>query len=141
MVSLKDLAVQIVNDWAKMKQGNINVFRPAKFFSLSLNGNVKESSLPYHLDKGDYAMVVIPFVYTVVTAEDSSAYVIFIDRDGNVDDSITINEWSLRFNEPLTAYYRTYDRHAYISKGNCLSTSERLVRLQVKYSEGYGKPS
>ena len=80
------------------------------------------------------AAIILPYSYVVQTAEDSSAFILFIDKNGYYSDNITINGWTLKFDPPKETLYRTKHRDAIISKdgqeialrisGNGLNTND-----------------
>ncbi len=68
------------------------------------------------LNNADIAAIILPYSYVVLKAEDSSAFILFIDNNGYCSDSITINGWTLKFDPPKETLYKTYHRDAIISK-------------------------
>ena len=68
------------------------------------------------LNEAKIAAVILPYSYLVLTSEDTSAFILFIDNEGYCNDSININGWELKFDIPKESSYRTYNRYAKISK-------------------------
>lgn len=91
-------------------------FSAPTFLSITDEGTIRSSNLLLTLNNADIAAIILPYSYVVLKAEDSSAFILFIDKNGYCSDSITINGWTLKFDSPKETLYRTYHRDAIISK-------------------------
>lgn len=105
-----------ISELKKIKKDSLHFNAPI-YFAIWENDTIEYSNLWYILDNASIAAVILPYSYTVITATDSSAFILFIDKNGLCTDSIEIDGWNLRFDTPSESSYRTYHRFATISNG------------------------
>ncbi len=125
MVDFATIANESIVELKRVK-GNSLRFNAPTYLAILEDDTVIFSNLWLILKEAKVAVVILPYSYRVVTAEDASAFILFIDEKGHCNDSIDLNEWNLKFNAPYESLYRTYERHAVISKAGhnvCLKIS------------------
>lgn len=115
MADFANLANNAISELKRVKEGSLRFYAPT-YLTISKDDTINYSNLWLILKDAYVAVVLLPYSYTVLTAEDSSAFILFIDANGHCDDNIVINGWNLRFDPPKERYYRTYIRYATISK-------------------------
>lgn len=106
-------------------------FNTPIYFAIGADDTIEQSNLWLILKTASIAVIILPYTYRVITAEDSSAFVLFIDDKGHCSDSISVKGWNLRFDTPKESLYRTYLRYATISKG------VHEITLQTPYGTLY----
>ncbi len=125
MVDFANIANDAISELKRVKRKSLR-FDPPTYLAILEDDTVIFSNLWLILKEAKVAVVILPYSYRVVTAEDASAFILFIDEKGHCNDSIDLNEWNLKFNAPYESLYRTYERHAVISKAGhnvCLKIS------------------
>lgn len=115
MVDFATIANDAIVELKRVK-GNSLRFNAPTYLAILEDDTVISSNLWLILKEAKVAVEILPYSYRVVTAEDASAFILFIDEKGHCNDSIDLNEWNLKFNAPYESLYRTYERHAVISK-------------------------
>lgn len=115
MNDVVEIANRAISELKKSKEGHLRFGTPS-FLAIAEDDKIETSIFSFNLKEAYIAVVILPYSYRVVTADDSSAFVIFIDSNGYCNDSITINGWTLMFETPKESSYRTYHRYATISK-------------------------
>lgn len=115
MVDFVTIANNAIAEIKRVKRGSLRFSAPV-YLAISTHGSVESSSLWLILKNANLAALILPYKYRVITAEDSSAFILFIDNKGNCNDSIDLNGWKLKFDAPIERLYRTYQRSAIISK-------------------------
>ena len=115
MVDFATIANDAIAELKKVK-GTSLLFGAPVYLAISADGSVESSNLWLILKNANFAAVILPYDYRVITAEDSSAFILFIDDKGKCTDSIDINGWKLKFDAPIERLYRAYKRYATISK-------------------------
>lgn len=116
MVDYATIANDAITELKRIKGKSLR-FNAPTYIAISSDATINSSNLWINLKNANIAVVILPYVYRVLTAEDSSAFILFIDDNGNCNDSIDINGWNLKFDTPKECLYRTYNRSAIISKG------------------------
>lgn len=125
MVDFATIANDAIVELKRVK-GNSLRFNAPTYLAILEDDTVISSNLWLILKEAKVAVVILPYSYRVVTTEDASALILFIDEKGHCNDSIDLNGWNLKFNAPYESLYRTYERHAVISKARhnvCLKIS------------------
>lgn len=115
MVDFAAIANNAISELKRAK-GNSLRFNTPIYFAIYSDDSIESSSLWFILNDAKFVVVLLPYSYRVLTAEDTSAFVLFIDDSGHCSDSIYVNGWNLRFDSPKERLYRTYNRYATISK-------------------------
>ena len=115
MVDFASIANNAVSELKKVKGDSLR-FRPPTYIAIASNDTTRSSNLWMILNEAKIAVVILPYSYLVLTAEDTSAFILFINNEGYCSDSININGWELKFDTPKESSYRTYNRYATISK-------------------------
>lgn len=133
---LSEIARQVVSDIKSEKEEAIYRFLPTLYIGIASNNEIEGSSYPYLLDTVPIAIIVISYSYQVITQDDQSAYIVFIDEKRIPSDRITKGEWTVRFNSPYTNFYRTYVREAIISNDEVKLVLPVNPRIGVKEIEG-----
>lgn len=115
MIDFASISNNAVSELKKVKGDSLR-FRAPTYIAISSNDTIKSSNLWLNLNDAKIAVVILPYSYIVLTAEDTSAFILFIDEEGYCSDSIDVNGWNLKFDIPKESLYRTYNRYATISK-------------------------
>lgn len=115
MANFAALANNAIAELKRFKGSSLRFNAPI-YLAISKDDTIKHSSLWLILQDADIGVVILPYTYVVLTAEDTSAFILFIDANGHCDDNIVINGWNLRFDTPKESFYRSYHRYATISK-------------------------
>lgn len=115
MVDFASIANNAISELKRVKGGPLR-FSPPTFIAIKADDTIESSNLWLILKDAKMAVVILPYSYVVLTAEDSSAFVLFIDDKGHCNDSIDVKGWNLKFDIPKESLYRTYHRVATISK-------------------------
>lgn len=115
MVDFATIANESIVELKRVK-GNSLRFNAPTYLAILEDDTVISSNLWLILKEAKVVVVILPYSYRVVTTEDASAFILFIDEKGHCNDSIDLNEWNLKFNAPYESLYRTYERHAVISE-------------------------
>lgn len=115
MSDFATLANDAISELKRVKGDSLRFNTPA-YLAIYANDTIEYSNLWLILKDAAIAVVILPYTYKVITAEDSSAFVLFIDATGHCNDSIDLNGWNLKFDSPKEGLYRTYNRYATISK-------------------------
>ena len=116
MVDFATIANDAIAQLKRVK-GNSLRFSAPTYLAILEDDTLISSNLWLILKDAKKAVVVLPYSYVVLTAEDTSAFILFIDEKGHCNDSINLNGWNLKFDAPKEGFYRTYNRYATISKG------------------------
>lgn len=111
-IDLSALAREVVQDITSQKEGLILGFQPTTYIAITNDGDIEDSDFPYILKYADIGVILIPYNYLVISQEDYSQYVIFIDNKGIPNNKIRRKGWTLYFDTPITQSYRTYVRRA-----------------------------
>lgn len=109
------IANDAISQIKELKRNRLRFNSPI-YLALYNDDHIEKSNLWFILKNADMAVVILPFEYRVITSESSSAYILFIDKNGICNDSISLNGWLLKFDSPKESTYRTYNRYATISK-------------------------
>ena len=117
-VDFISLAKQVISDIMSVKEGSISDFYAPTYYAIMSNGEIEDSELPYILRYAEIAVVMLPYSYTMITKDWCSRYIIFIDGRGIPNNKIQHNGWTLKFDTPITDYYKTKVRYAIISNHN-----------------------
>ena len=89
-----------------------------KYFSI-IGSQVKETAVPFNLEKSDIAVVFFSYTYTAITQNYNSFFSLFYNREKEeLDNSINIDGWEMKYDDPVTSSYRTEYRYVTISKDN-----------------------
>ena len=89
MVDFATIANDAIAELKKVK-GTSLLFGAPVYLAISADGSVESSNLWLILKNANFAAVILPYNYRVITAEDSSAFILFIDDKGKCTDSIDI---------------------------------------------------
>jgi hypothetical protein len=110
---------EIADDFEKeiVKKNHICVYR-TKYVAIVKKNQVDISSYAYNIEKSKYAVIFLIYSYTVVTQEDMSTFVLFLDDKGRIDSKLVIDGWEIKFNDPITFGARSYGRDLTVSKEN-----------------------
>lgn len=115
MVDFADIANNAISELKRVKGDSLRFSAPV-YLAILADDTVKSSHLWLILKNAKTAVVMLPYSYVVLTAKDTSAFILFIDDNGNCNDSLEVNGWNLKFDAPKERLYRTYNRDATISK-------------------------
>lgn len=115
MIDFASVANNAISELKRVKGDSLRFSTPT-YIAIREDGTIDSSNLWLILKDAKMAVVLLPYSYVVLTAKDSSAFILFIDDKGYCSDSININGWNLRFDTPKEKLYRTYNRIATISK-------------------------
>lgn len=115
MADFTTIANNAISELKRIK-GDSLCFNVPTFLAIMADDTIEYSNLWLILKNAKIAVVILPYSYVVLTAKDSSAFILFIDDRGYCNDSIDINGWMLKFDTPKESLYRTYNRYAIISK-------------------------
>lgn len=115
MVDFVNIANDAIAELKRVKGTSLR-FNAPTYLAILEDDTVISSNLWLMLKEAKVVAIILPYSYRVVTAEDTSAFVLFIDEKGHCNDSIDLNGWNLKFNAPYERLYRTYERSAVISK-------------------------
>ena len=112
---LSEFASQQCKLYNSIYESSINY----EFFAIKDNV-VTKTNMSSNLQNADFAVIFVHYEYRVVTQDDYSYFVLFFDnKKDTIEDFVTINGWTLRYDEPITGMYRTYNwRSLTISKEN-----------------------
>lgn len=113
-----DFAAIANNAIAELKRakGNSLRFNAPIYLAINADNSIESSNLWFILKDAKLAVIILPYTYRVLTAEDTSAFIMFIGDNGHCSDSINVNGWNLKFDSPKERFYRTHNRYATISK-------------------------
>lgn len=131
MIDFASIANFAISELKRIK-GNSLRFNSPSYLAILADDTVESSNLWLILKDAKRAVVILPYSYRVITAEDSSAFILFIDENGRCNDSINLNGWNLKFDAPHERLYRTYKRYATISKEGyeiILETAHSIITL------------
>ena len=100
---------EIADDFEKeiVKKNHICVYR-TKYVAIDDKNQVDISSYAYNIEKSKYAVIFLIYSYTVVTQEDMSTFVLFLDDKGRIDSKLVIDGWEIKFNDPITFGARSW---------------------------------
>ena len=115
MADIASIANQAITELKRVKT-NLR-FRSPLYLAIQNETQIEHSNLWFILKDISLAVIILPYSYIVLTAEDSSAFVLFIEENGNCKDYLVRRGWTLKFDTPKESLYRTYQRQASISNG------------------------
>lgn len=115
MVDFAAIANNAIAELKRAKGSSLRFNAPI-YFAINADNSIESSNLWFILSDAKLAVIILPYTYRVLTAEDTSAFIMFIGDNGHCSDSINVNGWNLKFDSPKERFYRTYNRYATISK-------------------------
>ncbi len=133
MVDFAAIANNAIAELKRAKGSSLRFNAPI-YLAINADDSIESSNLWFILNDATFAVILYPYTYRVLTAEDTSAFVLFIDDKGHCSDNIYVNGWNIRFDSPKERFYRTYNRYATISKSGheiTLATPGRSLTLSA----------
>lgn len=133
MVDFAAIANNAIAELKRAKGSSLRFNAPI-YLAINAENSIESSNLWFILNDATFAVILCPYTYRVLTAEDTSTFVLFIDDNGHCSDNICVNGWNLRFDSPKERFYRTYNRYATISKSGheiTLATPGSTVTLSA----------
>jgi len=112
--------IEIAKDFSHeiRKQYPNLVINALHFVSITEQDKVEVSSLPYNLEDAKYVIVIGDYDYQFHGSYSSNFFALFIDEHGRASNKLTIDNWCLYFDEPVTGGRRSPARHCYITNGD-----------------------